>query len=70
MAVDPNAMRALRDLKIEIANELGINSEFPYPRGNSTLATKNIFDGGKIGGNMTKRMVEMAERGLRNKTDL
>ncbi|WP_192929704.1 alpha/beta-type small acid-soluble spore protein [Alkaliphilus serpentinus] len=59
--VDPNAMRALQDLKIEIANEIGVANEL-----NNKHDIHNVFRGGKVGGNMTKRMIEMAERSLTN----
>jgi len=65
--VDPNAMLALNQLKLEIANELGIDANFGQKDGSLTTPGTNVFKGGKLGGNMTKRMVEMAEKGLLNK---
>lgn len=65
--VDPNALVALSQLKIEIANELGIDASFSKGDGSLNTAGTNVFKGGKLGGNMTKRMVEMAEKGLSNK---
>ncbi len=45
---DKNAQKALQDMKMEMANEL--------------LA--RVQNGGKIGGTMTKRLVEMGEKSL------
>ena len=65
--VDSNAMLALNQLKLEIANELGIEANFGQKDGNLATPGTNVFKGGKLGGNMTKKMVEMAENGLMNK---
>lgn len=65
--VDPNALAALNQLKLEIANELGIDPNFQQRDGNLATPGNNVFKGGKIGGNMTKKMIEMAEKGLSNK---
>lgn len=64
---DPNARLALNNLKQEIANELGIQNNFGNTNGDMGKAGRNVFDGGKIGGNMTKRMVSMAEKQLKKK---
>ncbi len=61
--VDPNAMKALNDLKYEIANELGILDDMEKNQG----SINNVFFAGHVGGHMTKRMVEIAERSLVNK---
>ncbi len=45
---NPNARRALEEMKMEIADEL--NSKLTYA--------------GQVGGTMTKRLVEMGERQL------
>ena len=48
--LDPNAIRALNEMKMEIAKELGV--------------TNNIFTAGPVGGIMTRRLVEMGEKDL------
>lgn len=61
--IDPNAKIALNQMKIEIANELGIANNFSENKGNLTSG-KNVFMGGYVGGNMTKRLVKMGEKQL------
>ena len=46
--LDPNARKALEDMKLEIANDLNIQ----------------LTDIGKVGGTMTKKLVEMGQRQL------
>lgn len=48
-----NARKALEDLKLEIANELNVD-------------LRNV---GKVGGTMTRRMVEMGEKQLLKNQD-
>lgn len=50
------AREALNTMKFEIANELGVNLKQGY---NGDLTSKQV---GHIGGQMTKRMVEQAQR--------
>ena len=57
-----NAKPALNSLKTEIANELGLANYEQQDKGNLT-ARQN----GYVGGYMTKRLVEMAERQLAGK---
>ena len=57
-----NAKPALNSLKTEIANELGLSNYDQTDKGNLT-ARQN----GYIGGYMTKRLVEMAERQMAGK---
>ena len=57
-----NAKPALNSLKTEIANELGLSNYEQTDKGNLT-ARQN----GYVGGYMTKRLVEMAERQLAGK---
>ncbi|CAH2214797.1 alpha/beta-type small acid-soluble spore protein [Tepidibacter aestuarii] len=64
--VDQNAMKALNQMKYEIANELGITDELSNNKG-TLSAGKNAFFGGYVGGQMTKKLVEMAEKQLINK---
>ena len=54
-----NAKPALNSLKTEVANELGLSNYEMTDKGNLT-ARQN----GYVGGYMTKKLVEMAERQL------
>ena len=60
--VVPEAKAALNQMKYEIANELGLNNYQSMDKGNLT-ARQN----GYVGGYMTKRLVEMAERQMSGK---
>ena len=55
--VVPEAKQALNQMKTEIANELGLTNYEQIDNGNLT-ARQN----GYVGGYMTKRLVEMAQR--------
>lgn len=57
-----NAKPALNNLKTEVANELGLSNYDQTDKGNLT-ARQN----GYVGGYMTKKLVEMAERQLAGK---
>ena len=57
-----NAKPALNNLKTEVANELGLSKYEQTDKGNLT-ARQN----GYVGGYMTKKLVEMAERQLAGK---
>ena len=57
-----DAKPALNSLKTEIANELGLTNYEQTDKGNLT-ARQN----GYVGGYMTKRLVEMAEKQLSGK---
>ena len=59
-AVVPEAKQALNNMKYEIASELGINLKQGY---NGDLPSRQA---GYIGGYMTKRLVEQAERAMSN----
>ncbi len=61
-AVVPEARAALNQMKLEIAGELGISNYESIDKGNLT-ARQN----GYVGGYMTKRLVETAERSLAGK---
>ncbi|WP_425446489.1 small, acid-soluble spore protein, alpha/beta type [Dethiothermospora halolimnae] len=63
--INPNARKALEEMKAEIANELGIVHEENVDGGNKT-SRNNGHIGGSLGGNMTKRLVEMGENQLIN----
>lgn len=56
------AKPALNSLKTEVANELGLSNYEQTDKGNLT-ARQN----GYVGGYMTKKLVEMAERQLAGK---
>lgn len=58
----PEAKAALSQMKLEIANELGLSNYDSVDKGNLT-ARQN----GYVGGNMTKKLVEMAERQMSGK---
>ena len=60
--VVPEAKSALNQMKYEIANELGLNNYQTVDKGNLT-ARQN----GYVGGNMTKKLVEMAEKQMSGK---
>ncbi|MEL7647725.1 MAG: alpha/beta-type small acid-soluble spore protein [Sedimentibacter sp.] len=55
--VVPEAKQALNQMKAEIASELGLTNYEQVDKGNLT-ARQN----GYVGGYMTKRLVEMAQR--------
>ena len=58
----PQAKQALNQMKLEIANELGLSNYESVDKGNLT-ARQN----GYVGGNMTKKLVEMAQQQMANK---
>ncbi|WP_432662846.1 alpha/beta-type small acid-soluble spore protein [Wukongibacter baidiensis] len=64
--VDPNAREALKRMKLEIANELGMKSNNLEDKGNLTSRSNGNY-GGNLGGTMTRRLIEMAEQELINK---
>lgn len=55
------AKQALNSMKLEIANEVGVN----YNAGDKGNITSR--EHGKVGGYMTKKLVEMAEQQLSGK---
>jgi len=59
--VVPNAANALDQMKYEIASQVGVNLKQGY---NGDLTSR---DAGKVGGNITKKLIEMAESQLANK---
>ena len=59
--VVPEAKGALNQMKYEIASELGINLKQGY---NGDLPSRQA---GYIGGDMTKRLIEQAERSMSGK---
>ncbi|MGL4912103.1 MAG: small, acid-soluble spore protein, alpha/beta type [Romboutsia sp.] len=60
--VVPEAKAALNQMKLEIAGELGMSNYENIDKGNLT-ARQN----GYVGGYMTKKLVEMAERQMAGK---
>ena len=58
----PQAKQALNQMKLEIANELGMADYQQVDKGNLT-ARQN----GYVGGYMTKKLVEMAEQQMGGK---
>ena len=60
--VVPEAKAALNQMKLEIANELGLSHYESIDKGNLTAR-----ENGYVGGYMTKRLVEMAERQIAGK---
>lgn len=60
--VVPEAKAALNQMKLEIANELGLSNYESVDKGNLT-ARQN----GYVGGYMTKKLVEMAEKQMAGK---
>lgn len=61
-AVVPEARMALNQMKTEIASELGLSNYENVDKGNLTSRQN-----GYVGGYMTKRLVESAERSLAGK---
>ena len=62
----PEARMALDQMKAEIANELGLTDNMMKSNG-ETSSRQNGNVGGSIGGNMTKRLIEQAQRDLVNR---
>ena len=67
--INPNAINALNQMKYEIANELGITNSFSNNTGSIDKSVQNIFYAGSVGGNMTRKLVEIAEKQLINKDE-
>ncbi|MGI6779015.1 MAG: small, acid-soluble spore protein, alpha/beta type [Acetivibrionales bacterium] len=59
--VVPEAQNALERMKYETASQVGVNLKQGY---NGDITAR---DAGKVGGNMVKRMIELAERQLSGK---
>ena len=60
--VVPEARQALNELKLEIANELGLNNYDYIDKGNLPSRTN-----GYVGGLMVKKLVEKGQKQLTNK---
>ena len=57
----PEAMNALDKFKYEVASEVGVNLKDGY---NGDISSR---DAGRIGGNMTRKLIEQAERQMAGK---
>jgi len=64
--IDPNAREALKEMKLETANELGLKFDTESDKGNLTSRTNGHF-GGDLGGVMVRKLIEMGERELMDK---
>ncbi|HBH3568019.1 TPA: alpha/beta-type small acid-soluble spore protein [Clostridioides difficile] len=62
--VVPVAKEALNQMKLEIANELGMSNYQQVDKGNLTAR-----ENGYVGGYMTKKLVEMAEQQMAGKSN-
>lgn len=62
--VVPQAKQALNQMKLEIANELGMSNYQQMDKGNLTAR-----ENGYVGGYMTKKLVEMAEQQMAGKSN-
>ncbi|KNF08940.1 small, acid-soluble spore protein, alpha/beta type [Gottschalkia purinilytica] len=60
--LNPNARKALDEMKLEIANELGLANKL-----SNTNSIENIFTAGPVGGMMTKKLVEIGQKQLIDK---
>lgn len=60
--VVPEARQALNQMKVEIANELGLTNYDQIDKGN--LSSRQ---NGYVGGTITKRLVEYAQRSMSGK---
>ena len=60
--VDPNAKAALNQMKLEIASELGIENTDEYGANKTSYHNGEI--GGRVGGQMSRKLVEMGEEAL------
>lgn len=60
--VVPQAKQALNQMKLEIANELGMTNYQQMDKGNLTAR-----ENGYVGGYMTKKLVEIAEQQMAGK---
>ncbi|WP_427339705.1 small, acid-soluble spore protein, alpha/beta type [Caloranaerobacter sp. DY30410] len=60
--VVPEAKQALEQMKVEIANELGLSNYNSIDKGNLTSRQN-----GYVGGYMVKRLIEQAERQMSGK---
>lgn len=62
--VNPNAKEALNQMKLEIANELGMDNNL---HGANDTSYHNGELGGRVGGQMSKKLVQMGKEALLKK---
>ncbi|SHK49226.1 alpha/beta-type small acid-soluble spore protein [Tepidibacter formicigenes] len=62
----PEAREALNQMKLEIANELGIQNSSNINKGDLS-SRENGYSGGSVGGHMTRKLIEIAEKKLAKK---
>lgn len=67
-SVDPNARMALNQLKYEIADELGLPHRTATENAGLSVGS-DIYLAGPVGGQMTRRMIQMAENQLANRQE-
>ena len=60
--LDPNAIKALNEMKLEISKELGVTDAFANNQ--DIDPATNIITAGRVGGLMTSKLVEMGEKEL------
>lgn len=60
--VVPQAKQALNQMKLEIASELGIENTDEYGANKTSYHNGEI--GGRVGGQMSRKLVEMGEEAL------
>ena len=60
--VNPNAKKALEEMKLEIANEIGIETNNQYGSDNTSYENGQL--GGRVGGLMSKKLVEIGQQVL------
>ena len=61
--LDPNAIKALNQMKMEIAQEMGLQDKL----NNQENPINNVLTAGPVGGMMTRKLVEIGQRQLINK---
>lgn len=66
MHADPNAAKALDQMKKEFSAEIGLPEDYANRYDMEKIA-KAVLAGTRIGGTMTRRLVEMGEKELINK---
>lgn len=62
----PEAREALNQMKLEISNELGMTNS-KYANKENLTSRENGEVGGRVGGNMTRKLIEMAEHQMVSK---
>ena len=60
--INTNTKKALEKMKLEKANEIGIKTNNKYGSNNTSYENGQL--GGRVGGLMSKRLVEMGQQAL------